>query len=89
MYYIFGYYIFCWVVATGNVITENVIIVCQCLNNRKEDSHIPFYVFMNNLISIIFKRWIINIYVAWWSYKKIKFKVSDVQMSNFLCLVWY
>ena len=30
--YIFGYYIFGWVVATGNVITENVKIILQCLN---------------------------------------------------------
>ena len=28
-----GYYIFGWVVATGNVITVNVIIVWQWLNN--------------------------------------------------------
>ena len=31
MYYILGYYIFGWVVPTGNVITENLIIVWQFL----------------------------------------------------------
>ena len=34
-YYIFGYYISGWDHQTENVITENVIIVIQCLNNRK------------------------------------------------------
>ena len=39
MYYMFDYYIFGRVVVTGNVITENVIKVLQCLNNRKYDFH--------------------------------------------------
>ena len=34
-YYIFGYYISGCDHPTENVITENVIIVSQCLNNRK------------------------------------------------------
>ena len=38
-YYIFGYYISGWDHPTENAITENVIKVLQCLNNRKYDFH--------------------------------------------------